>query len=66
MHHQRKLKSDLFIILYLDIKNAFNAVHHQAIFFILEACGFPEADIALLYDGLIHVMSNKFGTCILY
>ncbi len=52
LHHQRKMKADLSVIVYLDIKNAFNAVNHRAI--ILEACGFHEADIALfrrLYDG---------------
>jgi ribonuclease HI len=65
LHHQRKMKADLSVILYLDIKNAFNAVNHRAIFYILEACGFHEADIALfrrLYDGSFLVMANKFGT----
>ncbi len=54
LDHQWKMKADLSIILYLDIKNAFNTVNHLAIFYILEACGFHEADIALfcrLYNG---------------
>ena len=52
------------VILYLGIKNAFNAINHQAIFSIFEACCFPEADIALLrrmYTGSFLVMKNQFG-----
>ena len=65
LHHQRRRKASLSVILYLDIKNAFNAVNHRAIFYILDACGFHEADVALfrrLYGGSSLVMSNKFGT----
>ena len=35
-------------MLYLDIKNAFNAVNHRAIFLVLEAYGFSNEDIELL------------------
>jgi hypothetical protein len=42
LDHQRKLKRGLSVILYLDIKNAFNVVNHRAMFSIMEACGFPE------------------------
>jgi len=68
---QRRRKQSLSVILYLDIKNAFNAVNHRAIFFILEAKGFPAADVALfrrMYTGSFLVMSNQFGrsaTCVL-
>ena len=61
---QRRRRQSLSVILYLDIKNAFNAVNHRAIFHILEAKGFPEADIALfrrMYTGSFLVMSNQFG-----
>jgi hypothetical protein len=68
---QRCRKQSLSVILYLDIKNAFNAVNHRAIFSVLEAKGFPEADIALfrrMYTGSFLVMVNQFGrsaTCVL-
>ena len=61
---QRRRKQGLSVVLYLDIKNAFNAVNHRAIYHILEAKGFPAADIALfrrLYTGAFLVMSNQFG-----
>ncbi len=34
LHYQQKVKSSLSVILYLDIKNAFNAVNCLVIFFI--------------------------------
>ena len=37
LHHQRKKQESLSAILYLDIKHAFNAINHQAIFSIFEA-----------------------------
>ena len=52
------------MILYLDIKNAFNAVNHRAVFYILEAKGFPEEDLALfrrMYNSTFLVMRNHFG-----
>jgi len=64
LHHQRKRQESLSVILYLDIKNAFNAINHRAIFSVFEACGFPTADVALLrrmYTGSFLVMKNKFG-----
>ncbi len=65
-NHQRQKQESLSFILYLDIKNVFNAINHRAIFSILEACGFPAADVALLlsrYTGSFLVMNvrNKFG-----
>jgi hypothetical protein len=36
---QRRRKASLSVILYLDIKNAFNAVNHRSAFYILEAKG---------------------------
>ncbi len=47
-----------------DIINAFNSPNHRAMFFIMDANGFPEADVALfrrLYTGSFLVMSNPFG-----
>ena len=61
---QRRRKQGLSVVLYLDIKNAFNAVNHRAVYHILEAKGFPAADITLfrrLYTGAFLVMSNQFG-----
>ncbi len=61
---QRRRKASLSVILYLDIKNAFNAVNHRSAFYILEAKGFPEEDLALfrrMYNGTFLVMNNHFG-----
>ena len=61
---QRRRKQGLSVVLYLDIKNAFNAVNHRAIFYVFEVKGFPEADITLfrrMYTGSFLVMSNQFG-----
>jgi hypothetical protein len=33
------------VVLFLDIKNAFNAVNHRAIFSLLEAYGFHKVDV---------------------
>ncbi len=46
-----------------SIKNAFNAINHRAIFYVLEAKGFPSEDIALckrMYTGSFLVMANRF------
>ncbi len=45
---KRRRKQSLSVVIYLDIKNAFNAVNHRAVYHILEAKGFPAADISLL------------------
>jgi hypothetical protein len=61
---QRRRKQGLSVVLYLDIKNAFNAVNHRAVYHVLEAQGFPAADITVfrrLYTGSCLVMSNQFG-----
>ena len=64
LRHQRQSKLGLSVVLYLDIQNAFNTVNHRAMFAILEACGFPEADVDLfrrIYAGSFLVMANRFG-----
>ena len=43
--NQRRRKASRSVMLYLDIKNAFNAVNHRAIFQVLEAYGFSRKDI---------------------
>jgi hypothetical protein len=51
---QRRRKDSISVILYLDIKNAFNTTNHRAIFHVLEANGFPSEDIGLfkrMYTG---------------
>jgi hypothetical protein len=56
---QRRRKQGFLVVLYLDIKNAFNAVNHRAIFYVLEAKGFPETAITLfqrMYTGSVLVM----------
>ncbi len=61
---QQRRKDSISVILYLDIKNAFNAINHRAIFYVLEAKGFPSVDIALfnrMYTGFFLVMANRFG-----
>jgi hypothetical protein len=61
---QRRRKESISVILYLDIKNAFNTINHRAIFHVLEAKGFPSEDIALfkrMYTGSFLVMANRFG-----
>jgi len=61
---QRWKKLGTSVLLYLDIVNAFNSPNHRAIFSILEAKGFPLADIALfrrMYSGSFLVMVNQFG-----
>ena len=51
---QRRRKESISVILYLDIKNAFNAINHRAIFYVLEAKGFPSEDIALFKRMYTH------------
>jgi hypothetical protein len=61
---QLRRKDSVSVILYLDIKNAFNAINHIAIFHVLEAKGFPSEEIALfkkMYTGSFLVMANRFG-----
>jgi hypothetical protein len=50
---QRRRKESLSVVLYLDIKNAFNAVNHRAIFYILEA------------KASLRTISPCFGECTL-
>ena len=40
----------LSVLLYLDVKSAFNAMNHRAIFIVLETFGFPAANIDLIYQ----------------
>ena len=52
------------VVLYLDIKNAFNAINHRAIFEILEAYGFHPLDVELfrrMYKGRFLSIVNAFG-----
>ncbi len=52
------------VLLYLDIKNAFNAMNHRALFRIMELCDYPAADIALfqhMYQGIFLFLGNPFG-----
>jgi hypothetical protein len=52
------------VLLYLDIKNAFNAMNHRALFRIMELCGYPAADIALfqhMYKGTFLFLGIPFG-----
>jgi hypothetical protein len=61
---QNMRKQGLSVVLYLDITNAFNTVNHRAVYHVLEANGFPAADITLfrrLYTGSSFFMSNQFG-----
>ena len=61
---QRRRKKCISVLLYMDIINAFNSPNHRAIFSIMAANGFPEADVALfqrMYTGSFLVMSNPFG-----
>jgi hypothetical protein len=61
---QRRRKKCISVLLYMDIINAFNSPNHCAIFFIMAANGFPEADVALfqrMYTDSFLVMSNLFG-----
>jgi hypothetical protein len=66
----RRRKAGLSVMLFLDIKNAFNAVNHRVIFLVLETYGFPAEDINLLrrmYSQSFLVVSNSFGdTAVLY
>ena len=52
------------VVLFLDIKNAFNAINHRAIFAVLEAYGFHPVDVALfrrIYQGRFLSVCNAFG-----
>ena len=52
------------VALYLDFKNAVNAVNHRAIFLSLEGYGFPCSDVDLfrrLYSGTWYFVGNPFG-----
>ena len=60
----RKRRKCLSVVLYLDIKNAFNAVDHRPIFAILTAYGFPAEDVALfrrMYSSKFLCVGNPFG-----
>ena len=61
---QRRRKRGLSLLLSWDIKNAFDAANHRAIFIVLEAKGFPAAYIDLirqLYYGSFLSLGNLFG-----
>ena len=63
LENQRNAKHPV-VLLYLDIKNAFNAMNHRALFRIMELCGYPAADIALfqhMYKGTFLFLGNLFG-----
>ncbi|NBO66976.1 MAG: hypothetical protein EBU88_19385, partial [Acidobacteria bacterium] len=52
------------VVLYLDIKNAFNAVNHRAVLALLEGHGFHPTDVDLfrrMYDGRFISVGNSFG-----
>ena len=52
------------VVLFLDIKNAFNAVNHRAIFSLLEAYGFHKVDVDFfrrMYSGKFLSVVNTFG-----
>ncbi len=63
---QRRRKKCISVLLYMDIINAVNSPNHHAIFFIMEANGFPEADVRValfrqMYTGSFLVISDPFG-----
>jgi hypothetical protein len=37
-------------MLFLDIKNAFNAMNHRTIFHVMKLCGFPADDVGCSND----------------
>jgi len=52
------------VVLYLDIKNAFNAINHRSIFEILESYGFHPLDVDLfrrMYKDRFLSIVNTFG-----
>jgi hypothetical protein len=52
------------VVLFLDIKNAFNAVNHRAVFSLLEAYGFNKIDVDLfhqMYSGKFLSVGNIHG-----
>ena len=52
------------VILYLDIKNAFNAVNHRAALTLLKAYGFHQEDVNLfrrMFEGRFIMVGNSFG-----
>ena len=54
----------LSVVLYLDLKNAFNAINHRVIFMTLDAYGFPKADVDMfrrMYSGTWYSVGNPFG-----
>jgi ribonuclease HI len=60
-HSKEKSQS---VVLYLDIKNAFNAVNHRAVLALLEGYGFHPADVDLfrrMYNGRFISVGNAFG-----
>ena len=63
LEDQRNAKHPV-VLLYLDIKNAFTAMNHRALFRIMELCGYPAADVALfqhMYKGAFLFLGNPFG-----
>jgi ribonuclease HI len=59
-----KRRQTISVMLYLDIKNAFNAINHRAMLAVLRACGYPEQDVELfrrMYAGTFLMVANQFG-----
>ena len=57
-------RNTLTVRLYLDIRNAFNAINHRAMLHILRAYGFPDKDVDLfhrMYQDTFLVVANQFG-----
>ena len=69
---QRRRKAGLSVMLFVEIKNTFNAFNHWAVFEVSESetDGFPAKDIDLLrrmYSRLFFIVGNSLGeTAVLY
>ena len=60
--NQRRRKESLSVMLYLDIKNAFNAVNHSAIFQVLEAYAGPTASQQEILNCSVACTRNRFSS----
>jgi hypothetical protein len=57
-------RQTISVMMYLDIKNAFNTINHWAMLAVLRACGYLEQDIELfrrIYAGTFLMVANQFG-----
>jgi hypothetical protein len=57
-------RQTILVMLYLDIKNAFNTINHWAMLAVLRACGYSEQDVELsrsMYAGTFLMVANQFG-----